>query len=375
MGCVSSSVATDAAFDSTDRRPAFSFCSERAPDRWGGRTAWHTLEAMATRGTAPVLASSTRGAVTETVHRGHVAVVGADGEIAFAAGDAGTITPLRSCAKPLQALPFVETAMDALGATTAELALACASHNGEDEHVATARALLARAGVGEDELACGPQPPTDETTWRRLLARGEKPLPIHNNCSGKHAAMLATCAVSGWPRAGYIEPDHPLQRAVADSLGACLGFALDDALWGIDGCGLPTFGVPLSTLARAFAWAQVAQPHFARCQEAMAAHPFLVAGTGRFDTALLESCGDRVTAKIGGAGVWVAAVRPAGPAVAIKIESGSGEAIPPVAIAMLQRLGAVPDPLPDALVPFAASVQWNWAGTPVGRIRATLPEL
>ena len=332
-------------------------------------------DALSGASRAPILALSTRGDVIETVQRGHLVVVGGDGAVRAAAGDPEVVTTLRSCAKPLQALPFVELAFDRLGATAAELALACASHNGEDEHIAVARSLLARAGVGEEELACGPQMPTDEASARRLLSGGGRPLPVHNNCSGKHAAMLATCAVAGWPRPGYLERDHPLQRAVTAALSACVGVDLDAARWGIDGCGLPTFGVPLRELARGFAWAQAAHPLFRRCQDAMAAHPFLVAGTGRFDTALLAACGDRVTAKIGGAGVWVAVVRPAGPAVAIKLEAGSGEAMPPVAIAALQRLGALPEPLPAVLAPFAAPPLRNWAGTLIGRIHAAPVEL
>ena len=285
------------------------------------------------------------------------------------------MTPLRSCAKPLQALPFVEMAMDAVAATEAELALACASHNGEDEHVATARGLLARAGVSESELECGPQLPTDEATARRLLASGGVPQPVHNNCSGKHAAMLATCAVKGWPRAGYIARDHPMQQAVTAALSSHLELDLQAAPWGIDGCGLPTFGVPLAALARAFAVAQTSDAAFQRCQDVMAAHPFLVAGTGRFDTALLACCGATLTAKIGGAALWVAVLRELGTAVAVKIESGAGEAIPPVAIAVLRRLGALPDPLPEPLQRHAEPVLRNWAGTAVGRIEARVGAL
>ncbi|MGH7685295.1 MAG: asparaginase [Candidatus Dormibacteria bacterium] len=315
------------------------------------------------------LATAFRGDVVEAVYRGHVAVVDASGALLGHAGDAEVVTPLRSCAKPLQALPFVEMAMDAVGASSVELALACASHNGEDEHVATARALLARAGVDESELACGPQLPADETAARRLLASGAVPLPMHNNCSGKHAAMLAACAVAGWPRSGYLEREHPMQRAVTAALSRHAAAELSQAPWGIDGCGLPTYGVPLRSLARAFASAQASSAAFHRCQDAMAAHPFHVAGTGRFDTALLEAAGDRVTAKIGGAGVWVAVLRPAGPAVALKLEAGTGEAMPPLAIAVLRRLGALPHQLPHALARFREPVLTNWAGTTIGRIR------
>jgi L-asparaginase II len=333
---------------------------------------------MATAGPAPpnsaavVLASSSRGDIVETVHRGHIAVVDADGAVVAALGDPGTITPMRSCAKPLQALPFVTSAMDAMGATPSELALACASHNGEEAHVATARSLLSRAGVDENELECGPQLPIDEGAARHLLASGGVPLPIHNNCSGQHAAMLATCAVLGLPRAGYVERDHPLQGAITAMLSRHTATDLATAPWGIDGCGLPTFGVRLAALALAFATAQAATAEFQRCQDAMAAHPFEVAGTGRFDTALLAACGDRLTAKIGGAGVWVALLRPAGPAVAVKLESGAGEAVPPVALAVLRCLGALPEPLPEALQPFAAPVLRNWAGAPIGRIHASI---
>ena len=334
------------------------------------------MAAIAGAGTTPsstpavTLATAWRGHVVEAVYRGHVAVVDAAGATVAALGNPDVMVPLRSCAKPLQALPFVATAMDALGATGSELALACASHNGEDEHVAVARGLLARAGVGEAELECGPQLPADEATARRLLAAGGLPLPVHNNCSGKHVAMLATCVVQRWPRAGYIAREHPMQQAVSATVGRHLGIDLGAAPWGIDGCGLPTFGVPLSALARAFARAQNEEAGFRRCQDAMAAHPFLVAGTGRFDTALLACCGAALTAKIGGAALWVAVVRGTGTAVAVKLESGAPEAIPPIAIGVLRRLGAVPDPLPEPLETHAEPVLRNWAGTAVGRIEA-----
>lgn len=316
-----------------------------------------------------LLATAFRGDVVEAVYRGHLAVVDASGTLLGRAGDPEVVTPLRSCAKPLQAVPFVETAMDAVGASSAELALACASHNGEAEHVATVRALLARAGVDEDELACGPQLPSDEGAARRLLASGGVPLPVHNNCSGKHAAMLTACVVAGWPRSGYLDREHPMQLAVTATLAAHAACDLSAAPWGIDGCGLPTYGVPLRSLARAFASAQASSAAFHRCQDAMASHPFFVAGTGRFDTALLEVAGDRLTAKIGGGAVWVAVLRPAGPAVALKLEAGSGEAIPPVALAALRSLGALPEPMPEPLARHAKPVVRNWSGTAIGVIR------
>ena len=317
----------------------------------------------------PVLATIRRGTVVEARIRGHVAVVDAFGQVLASAGSAHAETTLRSCVKPIQALPFLRLAADRLAVGDAEIAIACASHQGEDEHVATVRGLLARAKVPEEALGCGPQLPADEATARRLLASGGVPRPIHNNCSGKHAAMLATCSVMAWPLEGYLEPGHPCQRAVSGALQEMLGVDLARAPRGIDGCGLTTYGTPLSAIARGFAAAS-ADPAFQRAQDAMAAHPFLVAGTGRFDTALLGVGGTRLTAKIGGAAVWAAVVRPGGPGIAVKLEAGGAEAIPVVAIAVLQSLDVLGAELPDRLRPFATLPVRNWAGRDVGDIRA-----
>jgi L-asparaginase II len=173
----------------------------------------------------------------------------------------------------------------------------------------------------------------------------------------------------GWPLDGYMEPAHPCQQAVSAALQEALGVDLAVAPRGIDGCGLTTYGTPLSAIARGFAVAGT-DPAFVRAQGAMAAHPFLVAGTARFDTALLEVAGGRLTAKIGGAGVWAAVARPGGPGIAIKLEAGGGEAIPVVALAVLQQLGLLDAELPDRLQPFATLTLRNWAGRDVGEVRA-----
>jgi L-asparaginase II len=322
----------------------------------------------------PVLASVWRGDVVEARIRGHVVVSDAAGDPITFAGDPLSATTLRSCVKPLQALPFVRLAADKLGASPAEIAIACASHQGEDEHLAVVRGLLAKANVPEDALGCGPQLPSDEPTARRLLASGGVPKPIHNNCSGKHSAMLATCAVMGWPLGGYMDLDHPCQRAVTAAMSEVLDVDLAQAPRGIDGCGLTTYGLTLLALASGFA-AAVSDPAFQRCQQAMAAHPFLVAGTGRFDTALLEAAGAQVTAKIGGAAVWAAVVRPGGPGIAIKLEAGGAEAIPVVAVSVLRHLGVLKADLPDRLRPFATLTLRNWAGRDVGMIDAEALEL
>jgi L-asparaginase II len=318
------------------------------------------------------LATVRRGTALEAVVRGHVAVVDAAGTVLGGAGDPGFVTTLRSCVKPLQALPFLRLAAEQLGASDAELAIACASHNGEPVHVETVLRLLGRAGLGEAALSCGPQLPMDDEAARAILAAGQEPGRVHNMCSGKHAAMVATCHARGWPVAGYAGPGHPLQAEIRSIMGGLGDVDLDTAPVGIDGCGLPTHGVPLHVLARMFA-AATTDDGFGRCQEAMAAHSYLVAGRGRFDTALLAAAGRDLTAKGGGAAVWVAVRRPRGPAVAIKLEAGDPTAIPAVALAALERLGWIGQVATEdvGLEPYRRPVLRNWEGTAVGEITIT----
>lgn len=317
-----------------------------------------------------LLAEVWRGDAAEVAVRGHVAVVGAGGDVIAAAGDPHAPTTLRSTVKPLQALPFVESgAADAFDAGDDELALACASHSGEPVHVTIARRLLARAGLDDSALSCGAQWPYSEEASRALVRAGEEPGPIHNNCSGKHAAMLATCVHREWAIEGYADRDHPLQREITATMGEVMGLDLAKAPWGIDGCGLTTYGVPLDALARGMLRAQADRPAFRRLQASMADHPELVGGTGRFDTAVLRSLGASLTCKGGGAAVWVAVARPDGPAVAVKLEAGAAGHVPPVAIAVLRELGLLPAETPPALREHAAGELHNWAGKAVGSTR------
>ena len=268
-------------------------------------------------------------------------------------------------------------AADRLGVTEAEIAIACASHQGEDEHVTTVRGLLAKAGVAESALGCGPQLPSDEPTARRLLASGGTPLPIHNNCSGKHAAMLATCAVMGWPLDGYMDPAHPCQRAVAAAMSDALGIDLAAQPSGIDGCGLTTYGLPLEVIARGFAAASD-DPAFRRCQDAMAAYPHLVAGTGRFDTALMREVADPADRE-DRRGRGVGRGRAAGRAGRSPSSSkpGAVDAIPVVAIAVLQRLGMLvadlPNAAPTVCAPAAAQLGGHDCRGDSAEFAATLP--
>jgi L-asparaginase II len=317
-----------------------------------------------------VLAEVWRGDVLEAVYRGHIAVVDAGGRLVAHAGDPDVVLTVRSTVKPLQALPFVAGgAVDSVGSSDEFIAIACASHQGEARHVAVVRDLLQRCGLDETALSCAPHWPYSEAASHELIATGEMPQRVHNNCSGKHAAMLAACVHAGWPIEGYAGVEHPLQHAVTDAMSQAAGLDVAAQPRGVDGCGLPTYGLPLATLARAFATAGARCEGFVRCQRAMAAHPHLVAGSRRFDTALLAVAGDRLTAKVGGAACWVATSREGGPAVAIKLEAGVATGLPAVAIAALQAIDLLGSDLPDALQPHAEVPLVNWEGAVVGRTR------
>jgi L-asparaginase II len=239
-------------------------------------------------------------------------------------------------------------------------------------HEQTVLGLLGRIGLDEGSLACGPQLPFDAAAANARIAARLPPRRIDNNCSGKHAGMLAACVVNGWPIEGYERRDHPMQRAVASAMGRYLGMDLDAAPSGVDGCGLPTYGVPLAAIARGFAAAQ-SDPSFGRAQDAMAAHPLLVGGHGRFDTELLTVAGSRVTVKTGGAAVWAACLRDGGLGVAVKVESGTDSGLAPVALAVLRRLG-VTWPA-EALASFEEPPLQNWEGLVVGSTRVEADNL
>ena len=316
---------------------------------------------------AALLAEVRRGPIGEVMVRGHVAATDGRGHLVAVAGDPEVVTTLRSCVKPLQAVPFVASgACESLGCGEDELALACASHQGEQVHVDTARRLLGRAGLDDSALSCGPQLPYSEEAARQLHRAGEEPGRIHNNCSGKHAAMLATCVHVGWPVAGYAAAEHPLQRAIAAVYSAATGVDFDVLPHAVDGCGLPTYGVPLRLLAKAFCAAAHDSGAFRRCQQAMAAHPQMVGGTGRFDSDLLAQHGERLTAKVGGAAIWVAVLRDGTLGVAVKLEAGAGTHLPPIALAVLLQLGMIDDDLSEPLRIHAAGEVRNWAGEVVG---------
>jgi L-asparaginase II len=287
-----------------------------------------------------------RGDVVESVHRVHVAVCHADLGLVASAGNPAHISFVRSAIKMFQALPFVEAGGVArFGLTGEELALCTASHGGEPFHVAAARSILSKAGVAEGQLACGAHLPLHEPTAHAMVAAGEAPSRIHNNCSGKHAGMLALCVQQQWPTGGYHLMAHPMQRRIVSTLAMWMRTDADVMSPAIDGCGLPTFALPLDAVAggcAAFA-AAVADGDAAPVAvfNAMIAHPEFVVGTDRLDTDLMRTADTRLFAKVGAEGFYCAAVPSLKLGVALKVEDGAKRAAEPALLAVLRKINAL----------------------------------
>ncbi len=298
----------------------------------------------------------TRGAAAESIHRVSAAVV-ADEKVVGYAGEPERVTYWRSCAKPFQLMPFMESGgADALEWGPDQIALACASHGGEPEHVAIAERMLSDLGLEAGDLACGAAEPLTQRGQRLLRESGGRPTRLHNNCSGKHAAMLARAQLAGWPTADYNHLDHPVQQSIVGVIEEWTDVDAAHIAIARDGCGVPVFGLPLVAMARAFSRfagaMRVADDVAVRIGSAMLANPFLVGGTDRFDTVLMEEA-PGIVCKIGAEGVHCAAVASAGIGVALKVEDGASRAQYPALLALLQHLGALPDPLPPRLADIA----------------------
>jgi L-asparaginase II len=269
--------------------------------------------------------------------------------------------------------------------TDAELALTCASHNGEPQHAAAAQSMLHKAGVDSSVLECGAHWPYLDTAVRALAAAGQEPTALHNNCSGKHAGFICLgCAMSPADAAGflsgYVQAHHPVMREIGAALEAATGSRLADAPMGIDGCSIPTYALPLRSLALAFAkvgtGVGLSPAHAAaarRLRQAVARHPFMVAGTGRFDTRVMERLGERVFCKVGAEGMYCAALPELGLGVAIKMDDGNNaRACEVVMAAVIQSLLPLPAQADRELIAELCDAPLkNWRGLEVGRLRAT----
>ena len=318
-----------------------------------------------------------RGSVVESVHNVSVAVVDAAGGLRAYSGDPDVVAFARSAVKPIQALPLIQRGVaERYGLDSREIALCCASHSGEPYHVATARSILRKVGVDESALACGPHAPYHEPSAAALSGQGEAPGRIHNNCSGKHAGMLALACSQGWPVAGYQLPAHPVQQLMLETIAEWTGMPPDDIPIAVDGCGVATFALPLKRMAAAFArfaaGARRGDPAPARIATAMTQHPEYVAGTGRLCTALMRAADGRLIAKTGAEGVYCAAVPGAELGVALKVEDGAKRAAEPAVLAVLRALGLLSDDAMADLAEFALPSIRNTRGEIVGAIRASI---
>lgn len=327
----------------------------------------------------PVLVEVLRGDTVESLHRGAVVVIDADGGTALSLGDGDRPVFPRSAVKAIQALPFVESgAADAYGFGDRELALACSSHSGETAHVDLAGAMLAGAGLGEGSLECGAHWPSSQDAMVRLARSGKAPTQLHNNCSGKHSAFLCTCRHSGIDHAGYVRADHPFQDMIRGTMEEVTGAAHCADNSGTDGCSIPTYAVPLRNLALGFA--RMATGNGLGRERAVAAkrlisacmaEPFYVAGTGRACTRLMEVAPGRIFVKTGAEGVFCAAIEELGLGIAIKCDDGASRAAEVVVSQVLGSLLHKDEVLSSRLVGLAQPELRNWRGTGVGRLRPT----
>jgi L-asparaginase II len=324
----------------------------------------------------PILVEVSRGAIVESRHAGAIAISDANGNLLLGLGDVERPIYPRSAVKAIQAIPLIESgAVDAFGLTDDELAVACASHSGDAVHLEAVRSLLVKARLDESYLACGAHWPVSEESMRAIMRSARRPQPIHNNCSGKHAGMLAAAVKLGLEPRGYERPDHPLQVMISRIISDTCEAALDRTRMAVDGCSVPTWALPLSALARGFARlgtgerlmpqrASAAQKLVAACF----ASPVLVAGEARFDTIVMAAFAPAIFVKGGAEGVHCAALPDLGLGIALKIDDGAKRA---TERALSEVLAALAPPTRPVLAAQLDGEVLNWRGQSVGRIVAS----
>jgi L-asparaginase II len=339
------------------------------------------------------LVEVTRGPAVESVHYGAAAVVDPSGRLLASVGSPDAVSFLRSSSKPFQALPFVESGgAERFGLDDREVAVLCSSHSGTDEHAAVIAGIQAKAGLSEGMLQCGVHPPLDRQTRQQLIRRGEEPSPLRHNCSGKHTGMLAFAIMNGWTLEDYLDPGHPVQQAALKAFSDMCGVPVERIPLAVDGCSAPVFAAPLRNAALAFARladpSALAPARLVACRRifsAMSAHPFLVAGPGRFDTALMQAGRGRIVSKMGAEGYACVGLLSGqlgedSPALGIAVKISDGDhrfrdsdpedrARPAVMVEILRQLGALDNVQLEELSGFASQVVRNWRQLEVGRLR------
>ena len=328
--------------------------------------------------TAETLFVVTRGRVVESIHYGSIAVVDSNGKLIASQGDPQTVAFLRSSAKPFQVLPFVERGgLEYFGFTAAELALACASHEGSDMHVQAVLQLQRKIGIEECDLQCGTHMPGDVDELKSLIVHNEQPRTNHNNCSGKHTAMLAHAKMRGLPLENYLEVNNPIQQDILGSFAEMCRLPAEEVERGIDGCSAPNFAVPLFNAALAFARMcdprDLTEARASACRKitsAMTSHSEMISGYGEFDEQLMKAGKGGIVCKRGAEGFQIIGLLPgvlgadsAGVGIAVKVSDGDASRLgsglestnrvrPAVTLEILRQLGALSSEQEHALAEF-----------------------
>jgi L-asparaginase II len=329
----------------------------------------------------PVVATVTRAGRIESIHRGFGAVADREGNVVAEFGDAETPVYWRSAAKPFQVMPFLEGGgAAAFSLSQSEIALACASHDGEPLHAETARTMLEKGGFTEADLRCGVHAPYSDASAAALVRAGQAATQLHNNCSGKHAAMLLACRLFGFDPKTYDAPGHPLQRKIRARVAFYSMFPEEEIEIGVDGCSLPVFRLPISRLATAYARLLAPDPLSSESAEAFSARraavaamtgcPFFISGTGQFTTRFLEAGAGRWIGKEGAEGVYAIGVESPARGIAFKIDDGGGRARNAVAMALVEKFGGG---APPALGEYVRPRIRNARGTSVGEVVVGIP--
>ena len=325
----------------------------------------------------PVLVEVTRAGLVESRHRGTVAVALASGETLLELGDTAAPVYPRSAVKPMQALATVaEGAVDHFDLEDDEVAVMCSSHNGEERHIQAVRSILKKIGRQEADLECGAHWPLNAAAARELARQESEPAAIHNNCSGKHAGMLALARLMEVGHQGNIAHDHPEQIRIREVLAAFFGALLGEAPCGTDGCSVPTYALPPSALAAGFArfgaGEGVSQFHAQGARtiaRAIATNPFMIAGSDRFCNKANAHCGARALNKVGAEGMMCAALPERSVGIAVKCDDGASRGAEVIMAHLLAAFGAA-DPTDPAFVELMTRPIRNANAIHTGDIRA-----
>lgn len=296
-----------------------------------------------------IIAKTYRGDIVDLTHIGHIAAVDHTGKILYHYGDPERITFARSSAKPIQAIPILESGViEEYGITEKEIAIFCASHSGESFHVETVRSVLKKAGLNESYLQCGSHYPIASYAAEELRKKGLKPENIHCNCSGKHTGMLVTTKYYGDDLNTYYKPGHPTQKRILKTIAEVCEYDEDKILIGTDGCGVPVHALPLHKFAQGYAKLSKPEVFDSKREKvvrtitnAMTKYPEMVGGTDRICTDLMKICGDRLFAKSGAAAYYAVGLKDKGIGITVKIEDGNSDIVPAVVLEVLKQLDVI----------------------------------